>query len=175
MDQVIKQLVQKPLSGNDIYNACEKSIKIMKYGELNNYKTIDDAFNPYDAIALLYMTKPTFGHWVLLLRHPKQKTIEYFDSYGGFIDAPQEKITTEIKKMTDQRDNELSKMLLDSKYKIVYNPVQIQAFNSGVSSCGRHICLRYLMRHIPLTQYIKVLENSKNNPDEIATYLTAFI
>jgi hypothetical protein len=176
MDLVIKNLKRKPLSGNDIYNACENNIKILKYGELNKFDTIDDAFDPFDAIALLYETHKNFGHWVLLLRHKNKKTIEFFDSYGGFIDDPLKKIGGEFKKKTGQDGHKLSKLLADSKYKIIYNPVQIQKLKEGVSSCGRHLCLRYLMRDIPMTKYLNVLQDSdKNNTDDIVTYLTAFI
>lgn len=176
MDIVIKELAEKPLSGSDIYNACEKNIKIMRYPELNKFQTIAEAFKPYSAIALLYLTKPTFGHWVLLLNHPEKKTIEYFDSYGGFIDDPFLKIPKEVQKLTNQQNDKLSRLLAESGQKIIYNPVQIQEFKPGVSTCGRHLCLRYLLRHIPLTKYIKVLEASKHNgTDDIITYLTAFI
>ena len=102
MDEIISNLKNIALSGNDIYNACEKNIKILKYGQLRDFKNIDDAFNPYDAIALLYESKPNYGHWVLLLRHPKKKTIEFFDSYGIFPDDQIKKIPNEINKMVGQ-------------------------------------------------------------------------
>ena len=176
MDQVIKELIRKPLSGNDIYNACEKNIKILKYGELNQFNDIDSAFNPFDGIALLYETQPNFGHWVLLTRDKQKNEIEFFDSYGGFIDDPLKKIGGEFKKKTGQDGHILSRLLLDSNYKLRYNPAQIQKFDEGVSSCGRHLCLRFLMRDMPLKKYIDIIKSSKcNSTDDIVTYLTAFI
>lgn len=176
MDEIISNLKNIALSGNDIYNACEKNIKILKYGQLKNFKNIDDAFNPYDAIALLYESKPNYGHWVLLLRHPKKKTIEFFDSYGIFPDDQLKKIPNEINKMVGQGFIYLTKLLVDSPYKIIYNRVPVQEMGRKISSCGRHLCLRYLLKHVPLKKYIKILtSDSCNNSDDIVTYLTAFI
>jgi len=176
MDEIISNLKNIALSGNDIYNACEKNIKILKYGQLRNFKNIDDAFDPYDAIALLYESKPNYGHWVLLLRHPKKKTIEFFDSYGIFPDDQIKKIPDEINKMVGQGFIYLTDLLVKSPYKIIYNSEPVQKMSTKISSCGRHLCLRYLLRNLPMNKYIEILKSDKfNDSDDIVTYLTAFI
>lgn len=176
MDTIIKELSKIPLSGIDIYNTCEKNIKIIKYGEICEYQTIDQLFGQYDAIALLYESKPNYGHWVLLLRHSDINTIEFFCSYGLFIDDHLKYIDKNFKQQTNQDFIYLSKLLLDSGYKIIYNNVKIQKLKKGVSTCGRHICLRYIMRNIPLKKYIKIMNSSKcNSADDLSTLLTSFI
>lgn len=176
MDKIIKDLKNMALSGSDIYNACEKNIKILKYGQLNEFKNIDSVFDPYDAVALLYELRPNFGHWVLLLRHPELKLIEFFDSYGLFIDDQLKYINNDFRNKSGQKFIILTKLLVDSQYKIIYNKNKIQAKQNGVASCGRHLCLRYLLRHIPLTKYTNILKSdSCKNSDDIVTYLTAFI
>lgn len=176
MNGIIKELKNVALSGSDIYNACEKNIKVLKYGQLLKFKNIDDAFNPYNAISLLYELKNNYGHWVLLLRHQKNNTIEFFDSYGMFIDDQLKHVSDEFRNNSGQKFIYLSKLLADSKYKIIYNSVKIQEKKNGVSSCGRHLCLRYLLRDMPLDQYVKILKSDKcNNSDDIVTYLTAFV
>lgn len=176
MNQIVKELKDIPLSGNDIYNACEKNIKIMKYSGFAKCNNIDEAFENYNAISILYEVQKSYGHWVLLLRHPKIHTIEYMDSYGLFIDEPLKHIKEPFKTRSNQSFIYLSKLLNDSDYNIIYNKVKLQKLNKGVSSCGRHVCLRYIMRHIPLDKYVKIMKSDKNNnADDIATYLTAFI
>lgn len=176
MNLVIKNLKNIALSGNDIYNACENNIKILKYNQLKNFNNIDDVFNPYNAVALLYEIKPNYGHWVLILRHPKSKTIEFFDSYGMFIDDQLEHINMDFRKESGQKFITLSKLLAESNYKVIFNHSKVQSKKKNVSSCGRHLCLRYLLRDIPLRKYIKIIKSDGyNDSDDVVTYLTAFI
>ena len=176
MNKVIKQLKSIPLSGTDIYNACEKKIKVLKYGQLLQFQTIDEAFNPYDAIALLYEIEKNYGHWVLLLRHRERGIIEFFDSYGMFIDDQLKHVSPAFKAQSGQDFIYLSELLAKSDYKVIYNKHKIQSKKENVSSCGRHLCLRYLMKETPLKEYIKIVKSGgSQNPDDVATYLTAFI
>jgi len=176
MNSVIENLKNLSLSGNDIYNACEKNIKILKNSDLHKFKNIDAIFNPYDCVALLYEVKPSYGHWVLLIRHKNSHTIEFFDSYGYFIDDQLKYINSKFRKKSNQDDRYLSRLLVKSDYNIIYNKVRVQEMKNGVSSCGRHLCLRYLMKHIDLDKYIKIIKKSDlKNTDDLVTYLTAFI
>jgi hypothetical protein len=174
MDIVIKKLKEKALSGMDIYNTCEKQIKILRNSKMHTFKNIDEVFYPYNAVALLYETAPNNGHWVLLIKYAD--TIEFFDSYGYFIDDQIKYIDDDFLKKSNQSNRYLSKLLLDSPYKIIYNNTQIQQKKDGVSSCGRHLCLRYMMRDTKLKDYINIIKKSNlKNTDDVVTYLTAFI
>ena len=176
MDQVINNLKNIALSGNDIFEACEKNINILKNSDMHRFKTIDQVFGQYNGVALLYELKPGYGHWVLLLRHRKTHTIEFFDSYGFFIDDQLKFINKEFRKQSKQDKRYLSKLLLDSDYNIIYNKTRIQEMKNNISSCGRHLCLRYLMKNIKLEQYIKIIKKSNlKDTDDVVTYLTAFI
>lgn len=176
MDIVIGELKNIALSGSDIYNACEKNIKILKYSDLNKYDNIDSVFDPYDAVALLYELRDNYGHWVLLLRNKKTNTIEFFDSMGTFIDDEQNYINKDFFKKSGQKEKYLSELLVKSKYNIIYNKTKIQEDKKGISSCGRHVSLRYLMRDIPLDDYINIIKTKKQkNADDIVTCLTAYI
>ena len=176
MDQVIDNLKSVSLSGNDIYNACEKNILILKNSDMYRFKTIDQVFGQYNGVALLYELKPGYGHWVLLLRHPKTHTIEFFDSYGFFIDDQLKFINKQFRKQSRQDKRYLSKLLLDSDYNIIYNKKRVQKMKKGISSCGRHLCLRYMLRDTELDKYIDMLGSGKlKNTDDTVTYLTAFI
>jgi len=176
MNSIINTLKAKPLSGNEIFNACGQNIKIMRYSEFIKFNIIDEAFEPYSAIAILYEMKPAYGHWVLLLRHDNKHLIEYMDSYGLFIDEPLKYINNDFKKQTNQDKPYLSLLLHNSDYNISVNNIKIQNKNKNISSCGRHLCLRYILRDIPLKKYISIItSDDKNTSDDIVTYLTAFI
>jgi hypothetical protein len=173
MDSIIKELRKKPFSGEDILNITDNQTKIITYPELYNFKTIDDVFKPYDSVVILYETKPNYGHWVCLLKHGNK--IEFFDPYGFFIDDQLEFINKKFRKQNNEDFPILSKMLLDSKYKIVYSKAKLQKYSGDISSCGRHVTFRIVMRDLPLNEYVKLLKHNKYDPDMIVTYLTAFL
>lgn len=177
METAIKELKKKPLSGLEILESCNNEIKVMTYKELSEYKTIDDAFGNKDAIALLYEIKPRYGHWVGVFRHPGYNTIEFYDSYGLFIDDQLSFVPEKFKKQLSEDYPYLSRLLYNSKYDIIYNPVRIQKRQKGISSCGRHVVMRCLTKDIPLNEYLNIIQQNLKitNPDELVTYLTASI
>ena len=133
MNQIIKILKNKPLSGQDILNICNNEIKIMRYYEFSKCRTIEEAFGNYEGIAILYELKPSYGHWVLLLKHNNYNCIEYFDSYGLFIDEPLKKINNVFRKKSNQKELYLSLLLHKSKFiiKIKYKKI-IKMFHHAV-------------------------------------------
>jgi hypothetical protein len=180
MNRLINKLEEKPLSGSEIQEACNDEIKIMTYKDLLNYNNIDDVFGNEDAVALLYETQPSYGHWTGLFRHSNYNppTIEFFDSYGLFIDEQLGFVPKKLKNQLGEDYPYLSKLLYESPYEILYNPVQLQKRKKGISSCGRHVVFRCISANsLPLNEYINLLQskNCINNPDEMVTYLTSFI
>jgi hypothetical protein len=176
MNNIIVDLKRKPLSGSEIREATDDEMKILTYKSLSRFKNIDDAFGDKNSIALLYETKPRYGHWVGLYRHP-EGVIEFFDPYGFFIDDQLNFMDKEFKHELGGDYPYLSKLLYNSPYEIIYNSDKLQKQKKGISSCGRHVVLRHIASHIPLHEYSKLLKSnvSINNPDELVTYLTAFI
>lgn len=177
MDKVIRKLKMKALSGKEISEACNDGINIYTYAELAKFRTIDEAFGDKNSIALLYETKPRYGHWVGLFRHPSYNTIEFFDSYGYFIDEQLKFVPEKHKHQLSEDYPYLSKLLYDSPYNLIYNSVALQKSSNDISSCGRHVVLRCNMLDVPLDEYIGLIEHNVGikNPDEMVTYLTAFI
>jgi hypothetical protein len=177
MDKAIGELKKKALSGSDIKQACSDDINVYTYSDLSKFMTIDDAFGSTNSIALLYETKPGYGHWVGLFRHPSYGTIEFFDSYGNFIDSQLRYVPDRFKHVLGEDYPYLSKLMLDSDYHIIFNPVALQKTRNDVSSCGRHVVMRCNMSYIPLDEYITLMRRKTNitSPDQMVTYLTAFI
>jgi hypothetical protein len=173
MDYLINKLKNYPFSGKDIVTACDGHTKIILYSDIHKFKSIDQLLKPYNNAVILYQTKPNYGHWVLLMK--KGNVIEFFDSYGLFIDEQLNFISKEFKKVSHQDFPYLSNLLLKSKYKIIYNPVRLQKTDNDISSCGRHVCLRLILKDLSLKDYIKMIKHNKYDPDSLVTYLTAFV
>ncbi len=170
MDSYIKKLESKPFSGEDILNILDQKTKIVLYNEIKKYKSIDSLLHPYGNVVILYETKPGYGHWVCIIKHKgKNPYIEFFDSYGMKPDQQLDYVPENMKSQPY-----LLKLFLKSEYPIIYNSKQLQQLMDDVSSCGRHVALRLVLRDIPLKEYLKLIINQKYNPDMIVTYLTAF-
>lgn len=175
MDNLIKGLRKKAFSGEDILTVCDNETKIITYPELYKFQNIDDVLSPHGCVVILYEMKPNYGHWVCVIKHEDQNKIEFFDPYGLFCDDQLEFIDTKFRKASNQMFPKLCEMLHDSPYDIVYNKTQLQKYSSDVSSCGRHVSFRIVMRDTPLNEYVKILKQNKYDPDMTVTYLTAFM
>ncbi len=96
------------------------------------------------------------------------------DSYG---DKPDE-IFKYIPKKIRQKYNftgkpYLSKLLINSPYKIEYNEIQGQKDGEGIATCGRHCIFRILLKDLPLETYQAIMQMFDG--DELVTKLTNLI
>lgn len=174
MNKIIKDLQSIPFSGSDIKDALDGDVKIIRYSDLKNYNSIDELLTPYNKVVLLYLTKPNYGHWCCLFL--ENNILEFFDPYGFKIDKQLEFIDDNFRKKSNQDYPYLSRLLLNSPYKLTYNDKKLQENDKDVSSCGRHCCIRLIMSHIPIKKYQEMLlSKGGNNPDDKVTYLTAFV
>lgn len=173
MDNLIKELRKKSFSGEDILTLCDNKTRIITYPELYNFKNIDDVLEPYGNVVILYETSKGYGHWICVIKHNDK--IEFFDPYGLPCDDQLEFISKKFRKENNENFPILSKMLYESGYKIVYNSEQLQKYSDDISSCGRHVSFRIIMKNVPLNEYGALLKRNKYDPDTIVTYLTAFI
>jgi hypothetical protein len=175
LKQLVQSLRQKPLSGGDIERATDDEVKVLVYSDLGELDTVEQVFGDRDCVCLLYETRPHFGHWVGLVRHPEEHKIEFFDPYGY---APDEEIDFVPKKFRAESGQDfphLTQLLVDSDYDLTYNPIEIQKHGEDISSCGRHVLLRCMMRAMPLSQYVKFIHSTDALPDDVVTALTAFV
>lgn len=175
MESIIKELRKKPFSGHDILTALDNKTKILTYPQLYKYKSLDSLLKPYGCVVILYETKPAYGHWVCIIKHPNN-TVEFFDSLGYFIDDELDIISMEFRKKNKEIYPYLTKLMLESGYKIIYNPIILQKDKNDISTCGRHVTLRLVLKDLSLNKYIKLITSDKNyDPDSLVTYLTAFV
>jgi len=151
--------------------------KIMTYKDLNNFDSIDSVLHPHGNVVLLYETRPNYGHWVCLLKHISDNGrpyLEFFDSYGMAPDQQLSFIKSRFRQENHQDYPILTELMKQSKYPVIYNKEQLQDDFNDVSTCGRHVSFRLIMRDRPLADYLRMFNKSKLSPDEIVTYLTAF-
>ena len=111
----------RSLSNHDIESFFDGQIKILKYSQLRNFKSIDDLLKPYGRVIILYESKPGYGHWVGLFRYPHSDVIEFFDSYGMFPDHERHYIKPDFREASQQEFPELSKLLMNYPGPIEYN------------------------------------------------------
>jgi hypothetical protein len=91
----------------------------------------------------LYENTPNSGHWTVVSK-PAEDTVEYFDSYGGYVDAPL-KWTPESQRVgLGESTPFLSKLFNCCKENVVYNKIKYQKDGHNVNDCGRWCVLRTL-------------------------------
>ena len=176
LKRIIDELKKKPFSGNEIIECADNETKIIKYGDISKYNTIEDLLYPHNNVVILYETSNNYGHWTCVLLHEKNNTLEFFDPYGKFIDDQINYISKDFRESSGQGYPYLSQLFLKSPYKIECNKTQFQKMKKDVSSCGRHVSLRIILSDYPLNIYTNIMKPSQGlDSDDIATYLTAFV
>lgn len=134
---------------------------ILVNSDLVRYPSIDSLLPSDNCVFILYQHKENNGHWVLLSKY--DNTIEYFDSYGGYIDKPLTWVSAE-KRAELGEEPYLSRMLKDCKYDVIYNDYDFQDESSTIATCGRWCVLRartIFGDRMTLSQFIRVLKGIK--------------
>lgn len=175
MENYINILKKKSFSGKEIIEALDGKTRIIRNSEMYKYKTIDEILHPFNCCVVLYETKPRYGHWCCIIKH-SNNVLEFFDPYGKSVDKQLKYIPEPYKKESKQDFPQLIRLFLNSPYNIEINKMQVQKFNADVSSCGRHCAFRLILKHLPLSEYQKLMKNEDGlNADDKVVYLTAYI
>jgi hypothetical protein len=161
------------LSNEDILRITNNGTNIISYPELKKYNNIDDIFIN-DCCTILYETRKSYGHWVCLIKHDKNN-IEFFDSYGKMPDEQLKYIPEYFRKKNGQQHSLLTYLLLKSGCKIEYNHDKLQCMERDISTCGRWISLRILLKDWKLKDFVKSFKSSKCNSDKLVTVLTSVL
>ena len=145
--------MDNPLSGNDLKSIFNNKIKIITYGELINYDTIEDLLYPYNRVCILYVWKKDpnpYGHWNCIFKN-KYGNIEVFDSFGNWIDAFLNDVDKNFRKQNNQLYKQLSHLLYNSHYDVEYNNKKLQ--NDKSSTCGKWCALRMLKNDLDIDEF----------------------
>lgn len=136
---------------------------ILVNSDLARYPSIDSLLPGNNCVFILYQHKKNNGHWVLLSRYGD--TIEYFDSYGGYIDKPLIWTSSKIRAELGEEPY-LSRLLKDCKYDVIYNAYNFQDESNTIATCGRWCVLRartIFGNRLSLEQFIKLLKGIKKD------------
>lgn len=167
---MFEELLKKPLSNKDILGTVKHPTTFIIYPDLLKYSHIDQVFNGNRSILLLYMNTSKMGHWCCINKL-KNNMIEFYDPYGYYVDIHLKKV------VKGQEYKYLSKLLLDSKYKLSYNEYSFQLRKSNINTCGRHCIVRINNIHLSLNNYKKIFDSFTGlfTPDEIVCILTYYL
>lgn len=135
-----KKKTMQPLSEDQVKSALGPDTRILKYGDLRNYETIDDLLpNDNDFVIILLEEEQNRGHWTCLMK-PRGKYY-YFNSYGCKFDDDLSVIPRCIRRILGEDRKEITRML-DGKT-CGYNKHKFQADKTQV--CGRYCVLACTM------------------------------
>lgn len=158
----IQNLESKSLSTTDVVNLLQGKVNYVPYSDICEYSNIDQLLGEYDCCIILYFTAMNFGHYVCLTRRGDE--VEFFDPYGLMIDDELDFIDKNLNynliKSKNQDYGYLSKLLIDSNYKLCYNQYQFQKEKKDVNTCGRHCVVRCMMKKLNLEKYRKFIKKN---------------
>lgn len=169
---IIRHYENIGLSDKQLLELVNGKAKIVLYPEITKYKTLDQLLYPYDAVFLLYESRPRWGHWNLVHKISKD-TVECFDPYGTVIDDQLYDIEPSFRKASKQEIPWLSYLLYHSPYNIDYNEYQFQSNSINVKTCGRWCVIRLYYSFLTLSQFRDLFLNDYG--DAIVTYLTSWV
>ena len=169
------QDIQKyALSDDDINFILEPDTTVQRYCVLDTINHIDNILDTKGRAILLYNTTDmNTGHWVCLIKRGK-RTMEFFDPYGFSPDTQQYRLGAGIdNRKFEQHDNDLTRLLHESKYKVYFNNHSFQdRKNPEMATCGRHCVMRLIHYKKTLPTYLKKIERSGLSPDDWVTKQT---
>lgn len=162
------------LSDQDISRLLKGKAKIIRYGELKHFTSVDELLKPYNRVFILYEAKKGVGHWTLLHKLDKSN-LEMFDSYGLGIDDELDYLPAGYRQQSDQARAHLSQLLGHSNYTIHYNDHKLQDLKRGVSTCGRWCVARCINNKCTIDDFARrvkdACEEKGVTPDELVCEL----
>jgi hypothetical protein len=172
----IKRLKDVSLSEKDVMKICKGRANFIPYDQLQYVDNINQLLDPYGSCIILYLTKPSYGHFTALnLVGPKQDTLEAYDSYGYIPDDELSDFSIEpsLRKQLGEDYPYLLQLMYDSPYNLSFNEHKLQSKKSDVKTCGRWAGMRTLLKHLPLDDFVDLFKNNKlGSPDDIVCALT---
>jgi hypothetical protein len=174
MNKIIKKLEKHSLSDNELLELVSNKANLLTYTEVSKINTMDELLGPYGACIILYLSKHNYGHWCCIFLVGSNE-LEFFDPYGTYIDFQLKHIPEYFRKVSGQMCPHLSCLMINSPYLLSYNEYKFQKHEKDISTCGRHVAIRLILRKLDLESYKDFITSTPNDPDYVVTMLTAFI
>ena len=137
---------------------------VIKYTDLYNYDTIEDAFEGKEKMVILYLIQnEKSGHYVGMFYN--SDGLNYFDSYGMKPDYGFELLSPEKRKQLNEEQDYLNNHLLKD-HTVIYNNITYQGKEKGTATCGCFVSHRLANSHLNDVQYCSIFVNSGKRPDD---------
>ena len=178
----VTERIGKPMSDSDLdkYTGV-KATDIIKYSDLDEYKTIDDLLPTNKSFRIILLEESyNEGHWVAIMKYGN--TVEYFNSYGTAPDYDWRFINRMVRVVLGQSTNELTRLMKQADevgYEAIYNKRDFQKHSPEVQTCGRWVVLRIEMMRMgyDLKQFIEFIddlcEKTKQSTDFVVSLLVS--
>ena len=125
----VEAVERYPLSDDDIRQVLGKGCKIMRYGDLDKYQTLEQLLpKSVDYLVSLYEARKDRGHRVGILRYDDE--FEFVDPYGFQPDKELLWTPVKLRHMIDQAEPYLTLLINRSDKDTVYITVKYQQMNS---------------------------------------------
>ena len=133
-----------------------------------------------DSAVILYEKRPKNGHWVCLVRYvdnESRPTIEFFDSYGLFPDDEKRHISKSFLKQSGQQYNKIAELLYNARHRYIieFNDNRLQRWSPSISTCGRHVISRIVLKNLSNEEYNRFMKSFHLSPDDVATIISEII
>lgn len=173
-----KEAIQWPFPDGDLLAMVDGAATIVSYPDIAKYRTLEELLYPHDAVVILYLQKPDYGHWTLLMRQTApdgSSFLEWFDPYAWKLDSELDKIDPAFRRASNQDRPWLSMLIAQSQYAapggLFYNKVRLQKMARGINTCGRWVALRCALRSWPLPYFLRMFGGKDS--DFLATCMTS--
>jgi hypothetical protein len=167
----LKQAEDYALSDDDIRKLLGGGIKITPYSDLENCSNINQLFDSRGRAILFFpQESEREGHWCCMIRDGRE--IEFFDPYGKEPDAQKKGIPPSKLEQLHMDHPDLTRLLLQSGCRVIYNKVALQKLSNSVQTCGRHCVCRLLYYKYPIQRYREIIKRSGLSPDEFSVEIT---
>lgn len=163
----IRQRMYEPTSRKDIQYMLNGKVRVIEYTDLGSFSTLEELLEPYMSVVILYPNPPPdneVGHWCCLFTNTGTERLEFFDSYGAYVD---EKIgeyddVLEVSKdlMHTPRKIEprLLDLILESRYadNVHWNDTEYQSSTIATNTCGLWCVARLKNKHLNEYEFKKI-------------------
>ncbi len=171
MEEILKMLMSKAFSDQDILKPIDNTANLVTYKELVRYRSLNELLGKHRACVILYdINQDSVGHWTVLIEHYNGE-LEFFDPYATAVDDWLQKAHPSKRQ---KYHNHLTRLIYEDGRDIIYNDKVVQQMKDGINTCGRHVLCRLLLRDIAVDDYINIITTSKYKPDELVTLMTFF-
>lgn len=174
-----------PTSRQDILHMLDNKIRVVLYNEIDQFKTLEELLTPFGSAVILYPNfgQPEVGHWCCIFCNTSGTYLEFFDSYGCYIDGKIKEYDDCVDKVSSQGfhppqkiEPALLKLIDESKFNdnaLHYNDVPYQNKNVDTNTCGLWCVMRLKNKHLIDDQFEKIYLNipvSRNrDPDLVVS------